>query len=409
MKHSRTHIIAGTVADATGVKGSPGAILIENGEIVAAGAVTEIGECPGADRLELPDSVVLPGLVNAHAHLDLTHIGPLPHGNDFAAWLDRILDERRAVSDDGIRQSVLKGASLSIEGGTVLVGDISGAWSLEPIHALRESALAGVSYLEVFGIGENQSRAAERLREIVSGIALEEGGVRLGVSPHAPYTCGIELYEAAIRVGLPIATHLAESLEELQFTATGDGAFANLLKKIGVWDQSIAGHSCHPVKLLGDQFAHVPLIAAHLNYVDDDCIEQMAQMPITVAYCPRASAYFGHPHQEHAPHRYRDMLSAGINVALGTDSIVCLDTADRISVLDDMRFLHRRDGTDPTTLLQMATINGAKGLGFDQRLVTFDPGPIAGIVAVRGESLKAALENDEPPVRLSLNAELSAT
>ena len=100
-----------------------------------------------------------------------------------------------------------------------------------------------------------------------------------------------------------------------------------------------------------------------------------------------------------------DMIAAGVNVALGTDSFVCLDTPDRISVLDEMRLLHRRDGTDPATLLRMATINGARALGFDEHAFCFAPGCTAGVLAVStdkragspGEALRSVLQRSDAP------------
>ena len=132
---------------------------------------------------------------------------------------------------------------------------------------------------------------------------------------------------------------------------------------------------------LADALRATPFIAAHLNYVEDRQLELLADWRTTVAYCPRASAYFGHPQPGRSPHRYRQMLEAGVNVALGTDSLICLDTPNRISVLDEMRFLYRRDGTDPMTLLRMATTAGAVALGADPSLVTLAPGPTAGVLA----------------------------
>ena len=397
MNTSRTHITAATIADGSGLVASPGAILLENGCVVAAGEAAAIGSVGDAQQVHVPDSVVIPALVNAHAHLDLTHIGPLPYSGDFSTWLGHVLAERNAIDETGVFQSTLKGAELAKAGGTALVGDIAGAWSLEPVRALRASDLAGVSFLEVFGIGQRQQDAVAKMRQVLEGVARHESDVHLGISPHAPYTCGRDVYAAAAQLGLPLATHLAESLEELQFCATAVGAFAELLQRVGVWDDSIVGQGGHPVPLLSDLLTGGPHVAAHLNYVDDACIDAMTRCGLSVAYCPRASAYFGHPHAEHPPHRYRDMLAAGINVALGTDSILCLQTPDRISVLDEMRFLYRRDGTDPLTLLAMATVNGAKALGFDPNTVSLSEGPINGLIAVPGRTLPKALVHDDAP------------
>jgi cytosine/adenosine deaminase-related metal-dependent hydrolase len=200
-----------------------------------------------------------------------------------------------------------------------------------------------------------------------------------------------------------MATHLAETREELEFVASAAGPLAEMIKRIGAWDDSITANGKHPVDHLADVLRETPCNAAHLNYVDDAHLQQLASWPITVTYCPRASAYFGHPHNGGAPHRYRDMLELGINVALGTDSVLCLDTPDRLSVLDEMRMLHRRDGVDPITLLRMATINGAVALGFDPTLVSLAPGSTAGLLAVSidrqspRDPLRQALLSDLPP------------
>jgi cytosine/adenosine deaminase-related metal-dependent hydrolase len=238
----------------------------------------------------------------------------------------------------------------------------------------------------------------------VSVCLAEDRGVRLGVQPHAPYSCGPEVYAAAVQTGLPLATHLAETLEELTFVRNGDGALAGLLQRLGVWDDSIVGSRMHPLDYLHEHLAQSPLLAAHLNYLEPRHVELLAKLPISVVYCPRASAYFGHPHNGHGPHRYREMIAAGVNVALGTDSILCLDTPHRLSILDEMRLLHRRDGADPRVLLRMATINGAVALGYDPAPFTFQPGRKMGLLAIDGiepqssiDPLSQVLEANAPP------------
>ena len=176
-----------------------------------------------------------------------------------------------------------------------------------------------------------------------------------------------------------------------------------MLKRLGVWDDSIPGHRCHPIEYLARILSQQPMVVAHVNYLDTGHVEKLAGWPITVAYCPRASAYFGHPHAGRPPHQYREMLELGVNVALGTDGLPCLDTPDRISVLDDMRFLYQRDGVDPIALLRMATVAGASALGFDESLVTLAPGPTAGLLAVQidgddpDEPLAQVLRRDDAP------------
>jgi cytosine/adenosine deaminase-related metal-dependent hydrolase len=391
MNPQRILIHAAAVADGSGLYAAPGAVLVEGEQILAAGKPEMIGVAADAHVRSLHDCVIIPALVNVHAHLDLTHIGPVEYGGDFTQWVDRLRSER-ARSDEGIAASVREGVRLAQAGGTALIGDIAGVRSTVPMLTLRETGLAGVSFLEVFGVGRSQAAAIEVMRHAIETIPALRNGVRFGLQPHAPYSCGPEVYRAAAAMqhdgnAMPLCTHLAETREEIEFVDRAEGALAAMLKRLGVWDESICGFGVHPIDHVAALWPTSSFIAAHVNYIDEAHLEALAQLNVTVAYCPRASAYFGHgckssaPHAPH-PHRYRDMLARGINVALGTDSILCLDTAGRISVLDDMRLLARCDGVDAQTLLRMATINGARALGARESLFTLRPGESAGLLAL---------------------------
>ncbi len=439
MNPQRILIHATAIADGTGLFAAPGTVLIEGDRIVAAGRPEQIGEVAGVRIESRLDCVIIPAFVNAHTHLDLTHIGPVAFDGNFTRWVDRVRGER-ARSPEGIAESVREGVRVSRAGGTALVGDIAGVRSTVPTRTLREGdgnpmlGLGGVSFLEVFGVGRSQAAAIEVMRATVESIAPLEHGVRFGLQPHAPYSCGPDVYRAAADLakgGLPVATHLAETLEELAFVDRADGALAEMLKRLGVWDDTIRGFGVHAIDHLAQLWSSTPFIAAHVNYAADRHLDVLSHLPITVAYCPRASTYFGHgqgdaetqkrrdevaggvaPYRvspslrlavSSSGHRYREMLSAGINVALGTDSILCLDTPARISVLDEMRLLFRRDAVDPLTLLRMATTNGAKALGACESLFTMTPGRSAGLLSIRVgasdrlDALTRAMLNDEPP------------
>lgn len=372
----RQLFLADALVDADGVAAAPGALLVQGSRILAAGRPEEIGPAAGAETRRLR-GVLIPALVNAHAHLDLTAIGPRPFEGRFTDWIAMIRRERMHVTDADVAAAVRKGVELSRRGGTALIGDIAGNGSSVPIAVQRELGLAGVSFLEVFGMGDRQDAAIERLRGAIAGIPQYACNVRLGIQPHAPYSCGPRVYEAAARIGLPIATHLAETQDEIEFTTTATGPFAAFLRSLGVWNDAIKPAGTHPVDAVLSAVDNLSIVAAHLNYIDDRHLPALAAANVRAVYCPRASAYFGH-----TGHRYRDMLNAGINVALGTDSIVCLDSPAQLSVLDEMRVLLQRDGTNSRTLLRMATTNGARSLGFEESLCTFAPGASAGVLAL---------------------------
>ena len=164
--------------------------------------------------------------------------------------------------------------------------------------------------------------------------------------------------------------------------ATAGGPMRELCERLGAWNEAASMPGVHPVEALQSVLASRPSIAVHLNYIDEAHVELLASTGTRVVYCPRASDYFGHPHAGRSEHRYQQMLAAGVCVALGTDSLQCLDTPDRISTLDEMRHLWVRDGADPRSLLAMATVHGAAALDVDPGEVTFAPGSIAGVIAV---------------------------
>jgi cytosine/adenosine deaminase-related metal-dependent hydrolase len=173
---------------------------------------------------------------------------------------------------------------------------------------------------------------------------------------------------AGAALGLPIATHLSEAIEELQFVQDGTGPFVDFLKSFGIWTPELRGWGQRPVERVHPMLRSQGAALVHMNYLSDaDMTRMVAEADCdrrsVVVYCPRASEYFRHPNPGHAPHRYRELLAAGVPVALGTDSAIVLGDAPTISVLDEMRLLWRRDGTDPMQLLAMATVHGARALG----------------------------------------------
>lgn len=397
------YVHTGMVVDADFVCAAPGALLMRDGGIVAAGAPPAVPRPADALVIERDDLVVFPALVNTHCHLDLSHLGPRPFDGDFTRWIDGVR-AGRAAGPDEIAEATGRGVALARAGGTALVGDIAGMGSAVPARVLRAEGLPGVSYMEVFGLGDGQERAIAALRR-VAGEPAEADGVRQGLQPHAPYSCGPEVYRAAATLGRPLATHLAETPEEERFVRAGAGPLAEMLREMGVWNETIPPAERHPVDAVLEWLGGAPVLAAHANYLGPEHAQRLASASASIAYCPRASAYFGHPRDGASPHRYRALIDAGVNVVLGTDSLVCLDTPDRISVLDDMRLLYRRDGTDPRLLLRMGTTAAARALGFDEAGYDLRPGPSAGILAVTidpraPDPLAALLRSDAAPAWL---------
>jgi len=417
---------AACVADAAS-EHRPGSLLLRLDSaglaLLAAGTPVDLAarpDLPPPDEvIARPGATLIPVLVNAHTHLDLTHMGPIAHdpAAGLTPWLKTIL-AGRVHDPDEIAASTRLGIAKSLAGGVAAVGDIAG-WTnhgptLVPWHTLADSPLLGISYVEFFAIGAREHAALARmdtfLRAHERDFARQSpASARLGLTPHAPYSVSLAAYAWTVEharvpappgpIDIPLTTHLAESLAEREFIASATGPKRDLLELMHLWEDRVAaelGAGRHPIEHLAGPLAAAPWLVAHVNDATDETIALLARTNTSVAYCPRSSAYFG-TDLEFGPHRYRDMLAAGVNVCLGTDSIVNLDTPDRISTLDEMRLLVARDGLDPRLALEMGTTRGARALAIDPALFTFTPGPLAGVVRVDdADSLAAALATDHP-------------
>lgn len=468
----RRVVTAGAIADRRGVLAAPGAIAVEgvgsDGDsfeaggadggggvdvvvgggsgrrrsagrlrVVAVGSPAEVdAEISrrgwGADsaagrfmREERPCAVLIPGLVNAHVHLDLTHIGPVevPSG----AFLDfgRIVMQNRRRDAEGIAESARGGVGLSRAAGVVAVGDIDGTpWGVlrggaggvsagarSPVmEAALAGGLAGVGYVELISY-TTQAAADWELRRGVLGdlVSASRGGCgwRVGLSPHATYTVDAAAGAWAGGLGLPLCMHVAESQEEREFVTSQSGPFRAFLDAIGTYsrgfdeDLTRRGEGGRPetpvergVRLTGANGRTASgrgrVLFAHVNDASEADLELLARHGVAVAYCPFTSDGFRSA-EKFGPHKYRRMLELGVPVGLGTDSIINMPkeaadpAAGAFGPLHAARYLRRRDGTDSATLLSMATVHGASGLGFTPSGFEFAPGnELAGLVAVDG-------------------------
>lgn len=391
-------ISASTIVDGAGVIASPGELLlgprISGGRMILAvgnpsavrAAAAKLASTPVI--LDRSSSVLVPGFVNAHTHLDLSLIGPVASNPDdgFMGFINLVRSTRPTDTDD-IAQAVEAGIRLSIAGGVVAVGDIAGAAGgvpqSEPFKVLSRSGLSGVSFIEFFAIGRGESSGLSRLDACLSSLATHPvSDVRIGISPHATNTVSLSAYRHAIhlsaRGGLPVMTHAAETLEERAFIALAQGPQRELLERLGLWDDQLLtdiGRGNSPIAHLAPLLADARMILVHINDSSPADIAILASTKSPVVYCPRASAYFNAP--EHlGPHQYSAMLKAGIRVALGTDSIINLGRSDRITPFDDAASLVSRDGLDPTLALAMITTQGAAVLGLDPAGFKFAQGAV---------------------------------
>ncbi len=333
---------------------------------------------PGEPVIDAGDCLLIPGLVNAHTHLALSDLaGRIPSPRSFSAWLKAIVRHGRTRRHDAPAAAVRDGAAQSLVSGVTTVADVSfGGTGAE---ALVESPLRSTVFVEVFGHSRKQTEP--RLAMVVARArALAGLGLSVGLSPHAPYSCGVGAYLAAMaeadRCGWPLTTHLHETRDEIDLYRTGRGPMARWWQlRLMLWLGGFAPPRVSPIRALADAGAFGrPWIVAHGNYLDDAEIDLLRRSGSTVVYCPRSHCYFGH-----TDHPYRRLIAAGVPVALGTDSLA---SAPSLSVLDEMRFVASRDGTPPEDLLAMATAAGADALGLGGTVGRLVEGEMADLAAL---------------------------
>ena len=314
-----------------------GAIAIEGQHIVGVGPHAEIIErFPSFSVETLGEAVIIPGLVNAHTHLELTVFrGYLEHEEtDFFAWLRKLTIARlERMTPDDIRVSATWGACEAARAGITSVADASDS-AMMSMLALRDVGLRGVVYQESFGpdpklVTENFEKLKAKVHELH---ALENELVRVGVSPHAPYTvCAPQLQliaEFAQSERLPLMMHAAESEAEELFLREGCGTFAEGLTRRSIEWNAPRVSPIQYLKQVG--ILHTRPLLAHCIRVDDADIEALKTAGAKVAHCPKSNAKLGHGR---AP--FANFIEAGIEVELGSDSVASNNTCD---ILEEARF-----------------------------------------------------------------------
>lgn len=367
-----------------------GELAVRDGRIVSvgpAGTYLRQGRAggPGWSHEELRshdlgDVMLLPGFINAHAHLELTcYRGRVPSAPLFD-WFDRLVSLRlTADTDERERRGLVDGADESLVSGVTCTADISRT-------GMSASALAGhpmrrVCFVELISGGYRPPNDAQSLEAVLAGLERHAADrrLRLGVSPHTPYTVTIEdlrqVASLARRRGLPMTLHALETPDEAAWIEGGGGRVAAFLASRGLptagqrFDATLMASLKH-MRLLDRH-----MLLAHVNYPTPDDLDALAAGSASVVWCPRAHAFFGH-----GPHPFRSMQAMGVNVCIGTDSAAC-DVS--LSILDELRFLRRRHPDLASgSLLAMGTINAAIGLGLDSEIGSLAVGKQADFVCV---------------------------
>jgi 5-methylthioadenosine/S-adenosylhomocysteine deaminase len=355
------------------VEGPPirdGAVAIDDsGLISAVGAREELG-----DGQHYDEAVILPGFVNAHTHLEYAVYAGFGDGLGFADWIGLHVQRKQRIDLEDMTAIARLGALHCLRSGITTVGDCS--FSGAAASACADLGLRGTIYLEVFGATDEPIHERfEPMRERI-GDALSDN-VRLGISPHALYTCAIDLYRAASEIGVPVATHLAESDAETEFLRTGGGAWASFAEMLVPPPGTTGIRALAEAGLLGAN-----VIAAHCVKADEEEIALLAEHDVAVAHCPRSNGMLG---CGVAP--LAELREAGIRVCIATDSPASTPSFD---IFDEMRAAivgarareGRPDALTAADALELATLGGARALGLDATLGSLVPGKKADLTVL---------------------------
>lgn len=354
-----------------------GVVVIDGERIVEVAAADRVwARVPTED---LGNVAILPGLVNAHTHLEFSDLDkPLgKRGMSFPAWIRAVIAHRQQQSPNVAigrkREAIARGLHESLASGTTTLGEIATApLAAEPF---RQTLMRGVIYLESLGFSDERiAEAMQRSVDFIAGPPVAKHWAS-GLSPHAPYSTPWQLV-AALCGRWPVAMHLAESREELELLETHAGPFRQLLDDLGIWRDDAFPRSPGVFWYL-QQLARSPhALVVHGNYLSDEEIAFVAQhgQSMSVVYCPRTHAYF-----QHEPYPLAKLLAAGVNVALGTDSRA---SNPDLSLLAEMRHVAQHQPIAPDVVLRLGTIHGALSLGMFAEVGSIESGKRADLAVV---------------------------
>lgn len=354
-----------------------GAVLVgRDGKIVAVGPERDVPAPRDAATVHFPDSVILPGLVNAHTHLELSGISEPIASSDFYTWLLKIRSFKGQLGYADFLAAAQRGLEESWRHGVTTVADTGTSGAV--LETLVGSGGRGVYFQEVIAPHPDQAGAA--LQELDRFIAEHSPGsgaeVYLGVSPHAPYTVSAQLFRASVDYArarsLRVASHVAESPAEVELLTANQGPFAESWRSRGIPPPPLARSPVEWLERLG--VLHPRFLAIHAIWTDEVDVGILARWACSVVVCPRSNAAHGHGA---AP--IRRYLEAGIPVALGTDSLASVPSLD---LLAEAREAARIAGLGPKVLIRMLTLDGARALGLDSEIGSLEPGKWADLCVV---------------------------
>lgn len=382
------------------------AVLIDERRIVAIGPRDEVLARPGAAEHERRDygaAILLPGLVNAHIHLEYTHLGPIPARQRFFPWLQDLVRWSARQGPEEWLASARDGAARCLRAGVTCLGEI--VTRGQGLAAMVEAGLHGVAYIEFLGgrgvdLEPALARLDARVAEATTIIqATGDPGLRCGLSPHTPYTVtqpGIRaVAERAHRSGVPLAMHLAETAGEVALLLDGTGEIAEFLRSIEPDGRPrepycAGGYGLGPVAYVEAHGLFAPghpTLLIHGVHLGPEDIASIAARHAAIALCPRSNTLL-----ECGDAPVAALMDAGIPLGIGTDSLGSNNDLDLFAELRALAGIVRRQRAErgepineaalARRLLGFATAEGARALALDDRLGTLAPGKLADLAVL---------------------------
>ena len=356
-----------------------GFVATRAGRIVSVSAdAPDVPSLPGrVQTIDLGNVAILPGLVNAHTHLELSWMRHrIPPSDSMPAWASRLMSLRREQGSDP-PEPIAAAIRESRAAGTALVGDVTN--TLAAYDLLSASRLSGAVFHEVLGFNSpSPQQLVESAQAALNRLALAHGW-RRSIVPHAPFSVSPALFEAIRNVAgdLPVSVHLGESAEEMAFLRDGTGPWRDLLARIGAWNEQWRPPGCGPVEYL-DQLGLVNdrLLAVHGTQLQASELARLAAARATLVTCPRSNRWTGA-----GTPPVESFYESGVRVAIGTDSLASVENLSVFSELAQVRILAPH--VPAARLLESATVAGAEALGFANEFGTIETGKRAELIAVQ--------------------------
>lgn len=362
-----------------------GAIVIEDEKIIGVGQQEEMLRQHKGEIEEFPRSVLMPALVNAHVHLELSGFrGQVPGDGSLVSWVERLIQLRKAVgamheSPRQTEKDIRAGIEEAKNSGTGLIGEVSNSGLSYPL--LNQAGLRATFFLEVLSFQEEKAAAAFSAAQKLLNSLPPSPHIIKTLSPHAPYTLSPTLFSLLknflVAENLPSSFHLGESSEEVEFLLSGQGPLKDLLDRLEAGEPRWQAPETSPLGYWQSLNPPKNMMLVHLTQFRGLDIKSLGRAGIPLCLCPRSNAHIGVGQPD-----LEAMLAAGLTPALGTDSLA---SNEDLNLFSEMAYVRKKFKIPGGSILKMATLGGARALGWGEALGSLETQKQARIIAIKVE------------------------